>query len=338
MHTMNWASPLYQYWYAVALSAAIKKNPVAVTLLDRHIVLARDDTGELFALEDRCPHRQVPLSAGTVCQGRIQCPYHGWTFDRDGTLTHIPGLQDTQPIPSIRVTDFPVREHDGIVWLRPGQEGLPAPSTLPMSLSEQHRRFLWETQWQGNIVDAIENFMDPLHTHFLHPGLVRKGDQRQSMRVHIQSTDSGFTVDYHGQPQQSGLLYRLFESPRTRECAHYAMPGSAQIEYNYQSGATAKISLHLSPIDSTTTRVISTFHITGRWAPAWAVRLLLWPFLKKVNDQDHDMLKTQAWNKSRFPDRRNASTSLDFIRGPVEHFWQTGALPDRPEKTLEILL
>ena len=49
---------------------------------------------EWSVLLDMCPHRFAPLSIGrynpdTQC---IECPYHGWNFDTDGSLTHVPQL------------------------------------------------------------------------------------------------------------------------------------------------------------------------------------------------------------------------------------------------------
>ncbi len=37
--------------------------------------------GEVYALEDRCPHREGQLSRGRVEQGEAICPLHGWNFD-----------------------------------------------------------------------------------------------------------------------------------------------------------------------------------------------------------------------------------------------------------------
>ena len=53
-----------------------------------------DQDQQWSVLLDICPHRFAPLSIGrynpdTQC---IECPYHGWNFDTDGTLTHVPQL------------------------------------------------------------------------------------------------------------------------------------------------------------------------------------------------------------------------------------------------------
>lgn len=333
-----WPAPLFQHWYAVARSDRLGRKPLAVSVLDRPLVLARDGAGGLLALEDRCPHRQVALSDGCVRHGRLQCPYHGWSFDADGRLRDIPGLPDGQPLPAVKVRSYPLLEHDGLLWLRPSTDGEAAPSALARELPPASRRFLWQTRWPAHVLDAMENFLDPLHTHFLHPGLVRQGDRRQRMQVRLRCRDDGFSVDYRGQGEQSGWLYRLFESRRSGEHAHFALPGSARIEYRYASGARVCITLHFTPHSATATDVFATLHVQGRIAPRWAVRLLLWPLLRKVGEQDRRMLERQAWNQARFPGRHGASSPLDLVRAPLEAWWLRGERPQPGERDIELML
>lgn len=48
-----------------------KGMPVCVACVD----------GELAALDNVCPHRGAPLSEGGIEDGRVVCPWHGWSFD-----------------------------------------------------------------------------------------------------------------------------------------------------------------------------------------------------------------------------------------------------------------
>ena len=50
-------------------------------LLDVGVVMYRTSTGEVVAMEDRCPHRAFPLSRGRLDGDRVVCGYHGFTFD-----------------------------------------------------------------------------------------------------------------------------------------------------------------------------------------------------------------------------------------------------------------
>src|SRR6516165_11750854 len=55
------ATGLRGYWYPVTWSRRVRRQPVVVRVLDKNIVLIRDQ-GEVSALLDRCPHRGIPLS------------------------------------------------------------------------------------------------------------------------------------------------------------------------------------------------------------------------------------------------------------------------------------
>lgn len=322
-----WHPLLFSHWFAVARSDEVGATPLAVTVLDTHVALARTGDGTLIALEDRCPHRHAPLSSGCVRSNRLACPYHSWQFDADGRLCDIPGLPADTALPNVRVRTFATCELDGFVWLRPGDTGAAQPNAMIRSTDPHTRRFQWRTRWSAGVVDAMENFLDPLHTHFIHAGLVRRDAARVQATARFEPTAEGFSVDYRGMPAQSGLLYRLFESERVAERAHFAAPGSTRLEYVYANGSRVLIDLHFTPRTAAQTDVFITLHVERRWAPAWAVRLLAWPFLKRVNDQDMQMLALQQANKRRFGERKGASTSLDIVRATLEHFWTQGELP-----------
>ena len=46
---------------------------------------------QVFALRDRCPHKDEPLSQGVVRGTRVVCPRHDWKVRRDTGFTVAPG-------------------------------------------------------------------------------------------------------------------------------------------------------------------------------------------------------------------------------------------------------
>jgi nitrite reductase (NADH) small subunit len=44
------------------------------------VAVFRNDTDEVFALLDRCPHKGGPLSQGIVFGTSVACPLHNWTI------------------------------------------------------------------------------------------------------------------------------------------------------------------------------------------------------------------------------------------------------------------
>ena len=283
-------------------------------------MLVRLDGKRVVGFEDRCPHRHAPLSKGRCVDGQLQCPYHGWRFDEQGRLQALPGKPPGQGLPGIHARTVCVTERDGVIWTRYRDDGRELPARVH-AMDAWNRKFLWQTVWRGNIVDVLENVLDPLHTHFVHPGLVRKGSERRAMRVRLQPDDEGFVVDYTGHDEQSGLLYRLFESPRESERAYFCSPGTAQLEYRYRNGSRACVSLHFSPQDEAHTHLIGMLHVQGRRAPAWAVRLFLWPFIRRVAQQDQRMLGWQIDNTRIFGDRRDVITHYDIVRKHLMSAW-----------------
>jgi len=325
----SWASGLQQGWFVAAESRRVASKPLAVTVMDQPVVLARLPPGKLVALENRCPHRQYPLSAGRLTESGLQCGYHGWTFGADGRCTRVPGLAEGRCTPKVGVRSFDVMERDGLVWLRLcHQNGGPKPE-LPAFVNQRQagtRRFTQHMVWNGGAFDALENFMDPLHTHLTHPGLVRRDERRRPVIATSTRDANGISVTYEGPNEQSGLLYRMFESPRTLERAHHGVtsPGTACIEYRYRNGSALFFTLHFTPEHSWKTHVHATLHVEGRWAPAWAVRFFAWPFLRRVARQDQNAVELQAKNRQWFGVRRDASTELDIVSNYLRDIWQAG--------------
>ena len=48
---------------------------------NQEIAVFRQRDGALFATQNRCPHRQGPLSEGLVGSGRVICPLHAHQFN-----------------------------------------------------------------------------------------------------------------------------------------------------------------------------------------------------------------------------------------------------------------
>ncbi len=333
-------------WFALAPSRSLRNRPLGTMLFGRPLVLARTASGALLALDDCCPHRHAPLSKGRMTELGIQCPYHGWTFDAGGRCTAIPGLASGACMPAVRVGHVDAMEQDGLVWVRLASGDETTAPALPeylRRLSPGTLRFVWQTEWNASPVDALENFLDPLHTHFVHPGLVRRHGARSEAQAQVTHAQGLLRVDYAGQPAQNGWLYRLFESPRIAERAHFAAaaPGSAQLEYRYRNGSALYFTLHFSPIDERRTRVLGTLHVENRWAPAWMVRLLVWPFLRRVARQDQTIVEMQAANRARCRRHDGISTQLDLVRPSLDEVWaprSASAHRAAHERTVQIML
>ena len=115
-------------WYVAAWSREVGQEPLGRTLLNEPVVLYRTEDGVPAALEDRCCHRALPLSLGTVEGGNLRCAYHGLLFGRDGVCVEVPG--QTRMPPGSAVRSYPLVERAGWIWIWMGDEA-PDDSLLP---------------------------------------------------------------------------------------------------------------------------------------------------------------------------------------------------------------
>ena len=74
------------------------------------IAVFRTADDEVFALDDRCPHKGGPLSQGIVHNKRVTCPLHNWTIELESGCAVAPDHGCTRA--------FTVRTDDeGVVYI-----------------------------------------------------------------------------------------------------------------------------------------------------------------------------------------------------------------------------
>ena len=188
------------FWYPLARSPALKAGrSLAVRFAGEPIVLVRPKpvdgrAGEVFALEDRCAHRQVPLSLGVVRGERLQCHYHCWTYDRTGACVNVPYLDEGKELPN-GVASYPVREAYGLVFVYTGDRLAPGftrfPDVSTFAKPEYRTRTLDRTIG-CHYSFMHENLMDMNH-QFLHRSLM--GSIRATL-LDLRTGDGWVEVDY----------------------------------------------------------------------------------------------------------------------------------------------
>ena len=144
------------HWYAVAWADELQ---IGKTLARRFagdpIVLYRGKSGRVFALEDRCAHRQVPLHLGVVNGEELKCHYHGWSYDCSGKCVDVPYLGKDR-LPN-GVKSYPAREIDGLIFIFPGDPSL-AEARVPKTLGSSQRKD-YKTRRLNREVDCHYTFM-----------------------------------------------------------------------------------------------------------------------------------------------------------------------------------
>jgi phenylpropionate dioxygenase-like ring-hydroxylating dioxygenase large terminal subunit len=166
---------LRRHWHPVALSRDVRETPVATTLLDVPLVLFRPQRDAIACLEDVCLHRGTRLSLGWMRDdGCLVCPYHGWTYDREGRCVAVPSLPPGRSIPRRAVAiGYQVQERYGLVWVLLESPELAPLVDVPQFGASGWRPTLcgpWEVESHASRV--VENFLDVAHPQWVHPGLL----------------------------------------------------------------------------------------------------------------------------------------------------------------------
>lgn len=321
------------YWYVACRSRELRpRRPLAVTVLGIPLVLFRTRSGELGALLDRCPHRNVPLSIGRLRDSSLQCAYHGWEFDAGGRCTHVPCLLGEADHRGRAALAYPVREQQGYVWVFTNPEVTPAVEPFHLAHLDDrrytHARRLVEAA--GTLHGTIENALDVPHTAFLHRGLFRGTGAPNEITAHVRRFGDRCEAEYCGEPRPRGLVGRLL-APSGGEVRHFDrffLPSVAQVEYALGDDTHFLVTTICTPVSDFYTRLYATVSFRLARLPGWLVKPFLEPIGRRIFAQDARILQLQSEQIHRFGGEAFVSTEVDTL-GP--HIWRLMKAAERGE-------
>lgn len=167
------------------------RNPGDFATLDMmrdSVLVTRGEDGEIRAFQNVCRHRGAKLLDGAGrCQGRIRCPYHGWSYRLDGRLAAVPS-QHT--FPGMEKADYGLKPVEmeivlGLVFVRlvPGGPSLAEMWKDFVDLARPYRLEEmepidqpWIDTWNCNWKVAVDNNLENYHVPVGHPGYHRMLD------------------------------------------------------------------------------------------------------------------------------------------------------------------
>jgi phenylpropionate dioxygenase-like ring-hydroxylating dioxygenase large terminal subunit len=144
------------------------------------VVRGRDEA--LRAFVNVCRHRGHPVASGAGCRETLQCPYHAWTYDLDGSLRRAPRSEREPGFdPSgLSLRSVSVETWGPFVFVNPDADASPLADTLgglPALVAESgvdlsRLRFHSHDEWpiNSNWKVAVENFLECYHCPVAHPG------------------------------------------------------------------------------------------------------------------------------------------------------------------------
>ena len=183
-------------WYVIAWDHEVPEGGLlARTVLGEPLVVYRTADGGVTVLEDRCVHRQAPLSLGRREGDALRCGYHGLRFGPDGRCTEIPGMT---AIPRrARVRRFPAVVHHRWVMAWMGDETAVDPGLLPANAACEDPDWRYrpgylhyDTPWAL----IADNLLDFSHLSYVHAATLGGTDRIAATRPRIDVVTDGVRV------------------------------------------------------------------------------------------------------------------------------------------------
>jgi phenylpropionate dioxygenase-like ring-hydroxylating dioxygenase large terminal subunit len=204
---------LNNQWHPVALAESlVEEVPLGVRLLGIDIVVWRLE-GDLLAWRDICLHRGTKLSLGSVKDGCLVCPYHGWSYDRTGQCVKIPAHPDQTPPQKAKATSFHCRERYGLIWVALGS---PKQDIAIFKQAEDSSFRLIPCGpylMAASAPRVVENFLDVAHFPFVHDGLLGDSDAPEIGDYQVETDEDGITASdisvYQPDPDGTGVGKRI---------------------------------------------------------------------------------------------------------------------------------
>ena len=306
-------------WFIACRARDLKSKPMPFTLQGTPLVLFRGGDGKPAALLDRCPHRNVPLSLGRVTpEGQLECAYHGWRFDGGGACKAVPGLVSDQELSlkSRCAESWPAEESDGFVWVysTPGEKPATGPYRFPHLDDQRYSTVRRDFTVTSTLHAVIENTLDVPHTAFLHGGLFRTAEKRNTIDVVVRRHATFAEAEYLGEPAPTGLAGRLL-APQGGVVVHFdrfLLPSIAQVEYRLGEKSHLVTTSVMTPLDDYLTRVwaVVTFRLP---IPHFLVKPFITPVAERIFKQDAVILRAQTDVIRKFGTERYTSTELDVL-------------------------
>jgi choline monooxygenase len=146
------------------------------------VAVVRGSDGVLRGLVNVCRHRGHLVVEGTGCRETLQCPYHAWTYDLDGSLRRAPRSEREPGFDPAGLSLAPVSvaTWGPFVFVNPDPDAAPLEAALgdlpaiveKSGLDVGAIRFHSHHEWpiEANWKVVMENFLECYHCPTAHPG------------------------------------------------------------------------------------------------------------------------------------------------------------------------
>ncbi|MCR9204565.1 MAG: aromatic ring-hydroxylating dioxygenase subunit alpha [Halobacteriovoraceae bacterium] len=323
---------LIHNWYIACLSEDLKESPLKRTIYDEELVLFRDENKNPAAMVNRCLHRQSLLSEGNVIEGQLVCPYHSWHYDKLGNVTKVPS-EGPGPLKGKRCNRaFPCVEKQGVIWVWMGEPENADESKVwdfPFMGEKGWTGYIMVTDFNNEVTNLVENFMDVPHTVSVHKGWFRNESTKKV--PFTTETSNGKVLVTYDQPEDNiGVLIKPLLNPSGAPMEHtdcYVFPNITRVDYSFGDRYKYVINSQCTPVSTFKSRV---YTYIGYRIPL--IGPLVKPFIqyytRQVIEQDVWIMDVQKENLKDNENPRFQSTPADEPHLQIERLRDLGVKGD----------
>jgi phenylpropionate dioxygenase-like ring-hydroxylating dioxygenase large terminal subunit len=283
---------MMDHWHPVLKSSELGAVPVGVCVAGISLALFRTAGGSVAAVADECPHRRMRLSRGEVVRDRLQCRYHGWTFDAAGQ-----GESPGTPRLKACVTAFDAVERQGAIWIKP-QQAAPAFPTFEVEGYSPVGTLRHRAPAPLELV--LDNFCEIEHTPTTHAVFGYDLSRMHEVDVRFETTDDTVRVINRGPSKPMGrFLHTIIGVGKGYEfnddwTTHFS-PVYSVYDHWWSDPATGReamvrwrLYIFFTPVDDSQTELMTFAFVKSRWpGPAGGVRLFGWLMRKHLDREIH---------------------------------------------------
>jgi carnitine monooxygenase subunit len=277
-----------------------------IEYLGESVVVIRGDDGEVRAFSNVCRHRGSRLVDGSGgCAKVLTCPYHAWSYARDGRLVGVPHREGYPGLQPERLGLHPVALENwrGFLFVTL-ERGAPSVAEMmaPYEAEVAPYRFE-EMQAIGRLTlrprplnwkTIADNYSDHLHIAVGHPGLTRLfgRNYRIQAKEHVDRMEGDLVDKPSANPSERAYQHllptiaHLPESHRRKWLYYKLFPNVAFDIYPDQVDF-----MQFLPVSATETviREIS-YALPDQSREMRAARYLNWRINRRVNAEDTDLI------------------------------------------------
>lgn len=158
-------------------------DQLAYDVVGQSVIVVRAGADEITAFHNACGHRATRLVENCVSAPDIQCSFHSWTWNLDGTLKRVPCRWDFPTLcdAGASLVEVKVARWNGLVFVNLDADAAPLESYLGAELRSQLERWPEQRSWKAGHVAkilpcnwkaALEAFIEVYHAFKVHPELM----------------------------------------------------------------------------------------------------------------------------------------------------------------------